>query len=127
MPRRRERGLCSELSRHGTRVWYYRDGHGPRIRVRGDFGSPEFNAALAEVFATSHAHVVTFHNHLQNRDAASTVYVARTFTSAVMPGPVPTTRSGVPSPLKSAITVRTPPVKFDWKTVCWDFTEPSEL
>jgi spermidine synthase len=42
----------------------------------------ELNAALAEVFATSHAHVVTFHNHLQDRDAASTIYVARTFTSA---------------------------------------------
>jgi spermidine synthase len=38
----------------------------------------EFNAALAEVFATSHAHVVTFHNPLQDRDAASTVYVATT-------------------------------------------------
>src|SRR5258708_24401124 len=36
-----------------------------------------FNAALAEVFATSQAHVVTFHNPLQDRDAASTVYVAR--------------------------------------------------
>jgi spermidine synthase len=38
----------------------------------------EFNAALAEVFAASHAHVVTFHNPLQDRDAASTVYVATT-------------------------------------------------
>jgi spermidine synthase len=37
-----------------------------------------FNAVLAEVFATAHAHVVTFHNPLQDRDAASTVYVART-------------------------------------------------
>jgi spermidine synthase len=38
----------------------------------------EFNAALAEVFAASHAHVVTFHNPLQDRDATSTVYVATT-------------------------------------------------
>jgi len=38
----------------------------------------EFKAALAEVFATSHAEVVTFHNPLQERDAASTIYVART-------------------------------------------------
>jgi spermidine synthase len=37
-----------------------------------------FNAALAEVFAASHAHVVTFHNPLQDRDATSTVYVATT-------------------------------------------------
>src|ERR1700738_4475388 len=33
----------------------------------------EFNAALAEVFAASHAHVVTFHNPLQERGAASPV------------------------------------------------------
>jgi spermidine synthase len=38
----------------------------------------EFNAALAAVFAASHTHVVTFHNPLQDRDAASTVYVAKT-------------------------------------------------
>ena len=41
----------------------------------------EFNAALAEVFATSDAHVVTFRNPLQGCDAASTVYVA------MIPGP----------------------------------------
>ena len=46
MPRRREKGLCSELNRHGARVWYYREGQGPRTRIRGEFGSPEFNAAL---------------------------------------------------------------------------------
>jgi integrase len=46
MPKRRERGLCSELNRHGTRVWYFRDGHGPRIRIPGPFGTPAFNAAL---------------------------------------------------------------------------------
>jgi len=46
MPKRRERGLVSEMNRHGTRVWYFRDGHGPRIRIRGEFGSPEFNAAI---------------------------------------------------------------------------------
>jgi integrase len=46
MPKRREKGLCSELNRHGARVWYYREGQGPRTRIRGDFGSPEFNAAL---------------------------------------------------------------------------------
>jgi spermidine synthase len=35
-----------------------------------------FGAALASVFATSQAHVVTFHNPLQDRDASNTVYVA---------------------------------------------------
>ena len=36
----------------------------------------DFSAVLAEVFATSHAHVVRFHNPLQNREATNTVYVA---------------------------------------------------
>jgi spermidine synthase len=36
-----------------------------------------FHASLAEVFATCEAHVVRFHNPLQNRDAANTVYIAR--------------------------------------------------
>jgi integrase len=35
------------LNRHGNRVWYFRDGHGPRVRIRGDFGSSEFNAAIS--------------------------------------------------------------------------------
>jgi hypothetical protein len=46
MPKLRERGVCSEVNRHGTRVWYYRDGHGPRVRLPGLFGSPEFKAAV---------------------------------------------------------------------------------
>jgi hypothetical protein len=37
----------------------------------------EFLEALDSTFATSKAHVVTFHNPLQNCEAASTVYVAR--------------------------------------------------
>ena len=36
-----------------------------------------FLQALASAFATSQAHVVKFHNPLQNREAANTVYVAR--------------------------------------------------
>ncbi len=38
----------------------------------------QFGAALAGVFAASDAHVVTFYNRLQNRDAAATIYLART-------------------------------------------------
>lgn len=38
----------------------------------------EFLQSLASTFATSHAHVVKFHNPLQRREAANTVYVART-------------------------------------------------
>lgn len=37
----------------------------------------EFNATLAEVFASAAAHVVRFHNPLQGRSASNTVYVAR--------------------------------------------------
>jgi spermidine synthase len=37
-----------------------------------------FVEALASAFATSQAHVVKFHNPLLNREAANTVYVART-------------------------------------------------
>ncbi|MDB1086420.1 spermidine synthase [Streptomyces sp. ACA25] len=40
--------------------------------------SDRFEAALAEVFAESQAHVVTFPNPLQDREATNTVYVART-------------------------------------------------
>jgi spermidine synthase len=36
----------------------------------------EFGVALAGVFPTSQAHVVTFYNPLQDRDASNTVYVA---------------------------------------------------
>jgi len=38
----------------------------------------QFTARLAEVFATSKAEVVSFHNPLQDRDATATIYVART-------------------------------------------------
>jgi len=38
----------------------------------------EFMESLNEIFASCESHVVTFHNPLQDRDSASTVYVART-------------------------------------------------
>jgi hypothetical protein len=38
----------------------------------------DFRAALAAVFAQCDAHVVTFRNPLQDRDAANTIYAART-------------------------------------------------
>jgi spermidine synthase len=37
----------------------------------------DFTVALGEVFATSQAHVVSFHNRLQHREVANTIYVAR--------------------------------------------------
>jgi len=44
--RRRIKGLLREKTFRGKYVWYYRDGHGPRIRIHGEYGTPEFNAAL---------------------------------------------------------------------------------
>jgi len=42
MPRPRPPGLHKEISRHGKAVWYFRDGKGPRVRIRGEFGSDAF-------------------------------------------------------------------------------------
>jgi spermidine synthase len=42
----------------------------------------EFTAALVQVFAEVRAEIVTFDNPLQEREAANTVYVARTATKA---------------------------------------------
>ena len=50
MPRPRPPFLGREVSRHGRAVWYVRR-NGKRIRLRADFGTPEFDveyqAALA--------------------------------------------------------------------------------
>lgn len=45
MPRKLSAHLHREINRDRTPVWYYRRGHGPRIRVPGEFGSVEFRAA----------------------------------------------------------------------------------
>lgn len=37
--------LQRETSRHGKSVWYVRIGDGPRLRVLGDYGTPEFTEA----------------------------------------------------------------------------------
>lgn len=44
MPRPRPPYLVREVTRHGKAVWYVRKGQGRRIRIRADFGSPEFAA-----------------------------------------------------------------------------------
>ena len=38
-------------SRHGKVVWFVRVGKGPRIRIRGEYGSDEFNAAYRAALA----------------------------------------------------------------------------
>jgi hypothetical protein len=43
MPRPRPPHLSREVTRHGKAVWYARR-NGKRIRLRADFGTPEFDA-----------------------------------------------------------------------------------
>lgn len=45
MPRPRPPHLNLETNRHGNPVWYVRVGKGPRIRIKHEYGTPEFNAA----------------------------------------------------------------------------------
>jgi integrase len=43
MPRQRPPSLQRETTRHGVLVWYVRkERHGPRIRLRAEYGTPEF-------------------------------------------------------------------------------------
>lgn len=51
MPRPKRRFLHREVSRHGTVTWCFRRGHEPRIRMHGELGSPEFDAAYRAAFA----------------------------------------------------------------------------
>jgi integrase len=45
MPKPRFPNLRREHTRHGKPVWYYREGDGPRVRIKGEFGTDEFIAA----------------------------------------------------------------------------------
>lgn len=51
MPRPRPPKLRCERTRHGSIAWYVRKGDGPRIRIRGEYGSPEFMAAYQAAVA----------------------------------------------------------------------------
>ncbi len=51
MARRRPPYLLKESTRHGKTIWYVRKADGPRTRIKGDYGSPEF---MAEYEATIH-------------------------------------------------------------------------
>lgn len=42
MPRTRKPYVQREKTRHGKTVWYFRRGDGPRIRLRGEYESPEW-------------------------------------------------------------------------------------
>lgn len=45
MPRPRPPHLHRETNRHGKTVWYVRIGKGPRVRIKADYGAPEFELA----------------------------------------------------------------------------------
>lgn len=51
MPRPRPPHLHRQVTRHGKTVWYVRVAKGPRIRIRSDFGSPEFDAEYSAAVA----------------------------------------------------------------------------
>ncbi|MFO1099027.1 MAG: tyrosine-type recombinase/integrase [Xanthobacteraceae bacterium] len=59
MPRPRPPHLHRETTRHGRTVWYVRVGHGPRIRINHDFGTPEFNQAYQAAVAGDAAPVTS--------------------------------------------------------------------
>ena len=44
MPRPRPPHLHRQVTRHGKTVWYVRIGKGRRIRIKAEFGTPEFDA-----------------------------------------------------------------------------------
>ena len=44
MPRPRPPHLHREVTRHGKAVWYVRVGKGPRIRIRAEYGTADFEA-----------------------------------------------------------------------------------
>jgi integrase len=51
MPRPRPPRLQREITRHGKAVWYVRANHGPRIRIKAEFGTPEFDAEYQAALA----------------------------------------------------------------------------
>jgi len=51
MPRPRLPNLHKEITRHGRTVWYVRIGRGPRVRIRAEYGTPEFAAAYKAAVA----------------------------------------------------------------------------
>jgi integrase len=51
MPKPRPPYLQRQVTRHGTTVWYVRQRPHPRIRIPGDYGSPQFMAAYQAAIA----------------------------------------------------------------------------
>jgi integrase len=51
MPRPRPPHVHRQVTRHGKTVWYVRVGKGHRVRLRAEYGSPEFNAEYQAALA----------------------------------------------------------------------------
>ena len=51
MPRPRPPHLQREITRHGKAVWYVRVNHGPRVRIKAEYGTPEFDAEYRAALA----------------------------------------------------------------------------
>jgi integrase len=51
MPKKRPQYIETFLSRHGKRMWFFRIGKGPRIRLPDEYGSPQFQKAYREALA----------------------------------------------------------------------------
>ncbi|WGJ16127.1 tyrosine-type recombinase/integrase [Methylocapsa sp. D3K7] len=51
MPRPRPPHLHKERTRHGKIVWFVRIDHGPRVRIKEEYGTPEFEAAYHAAIA----------------------------------------------------------------------------
>ncbi len=48
MPKKRPLYVETFLTRHGKRIWYFRAGKGKRVRLKGEYGSPEFQASYTD-------------------------------------------------------------------------------
>lgn len=51
MPRPRPPHLQRQITRHSKVAWYVRIGRGPKVRIRGKFGTPEFDAEYQAALA----------------------------------------------------------------------------
>lgn len=51
MPKNRKAYIETFLSRHGKRMWFFRVGKGPRVRLPDQYGSAEFNEAYRDALA----------------------------------------------------------------------------
>ena len=57
MPRPRPPHLQREITRHGKAVWYVRVDRGPRVRLKAEFGTPEFDAEYRAALAGNQTEV----------------------------------------------------------------------